>query len=348
MSGSTNLISIYSYDDDMNILVTGCFGFIGSHLCQHLIQRGHEVIGLDNLTPYEFEEFVGDKAYTVQSHELKLENLKLISDSTSSGNKQFKFYQLDLNHDLNKRLPQVDLVIHLAARAGVRPSIADPQGYIDTNITGTCNMLEYMRHAGVKKMVFASSSSVYGNNKVPFSESDMTDESVSPYAFTKKACEVMNHSYHEIYDLDIVNLRFFTVYGPRQRPDLAIHKFARQIKAEHPVTMYGDGSMSRDYTYIDDTCDGILKASDHVMTNEGVFETLNLGNSNPTRLDDLIDLIYDQIGTERKITRLPEQPGDVKSTYADVSRAKELIGYDPQTPIEEGIEKFAAWFKTQQ
>lgn len=312
-----------------SILLTGCAGFIGSHLTERLLNLGYHVIGIDN-----FDSFYPKKVK-------KRNMLDFIQNSN------FDFYELDLriNSSLDGIDFGVDLVVHLAGKAGVRPSIEDPQGYINSNISATRNVLDFMQKKGVKKLAFASSSSVYGNNKeVPFSESHNVDHVISPYAFSKKSCEVLNHSYHHLYDFDIINMRFFTVFGPRQRPDLAIHKFLKLFRNNQSIPMFGDGSSARDYTYVDDTVDGIVKSCDYLFAHEKVFETINLGNSYPILLRDMIDTIAKTANCKPVIKHLPMQAGDVEQTYADISRAKELIGYDPKVPFEEGIKRFVSWF----
>jgi UDP-glucuronate 4-epimerase len=314
---------------EKTILVTGCAGFIGSHLSERLLSLGYKVIGIDN-----FDTFYPKK--------VKEENLNGFLQNSS-----FVFHELDLRIDssLDVIEDHIDLVVHLAGKAGVRPSIEDPQGYIDSNITATRNVLDFMRKKGIKKLAFASSSSVYGNNKdVPFSEKHNVDYAISPYAFSKKSCEVLNHSYHHLYDLDIINMRFFTVFGPRQRPDLAIHKFLKLFRNKLPIPMFGDGSTARDYTFVDDTVDGIVKSCNYLFNHEQVFETINLGNSYPILLRDMIDIIAKNAKCEPQINHLPMQAGDVDQTYADISRAKKLIGYNPQVSFEEGIKRFIDWF----
>ena len=233
-------------------------------------------------------------------------------------------------------------MVHLAARAGVRPSIEQPLLYQDVNVHGTCVILEAMRTFGVRKMIFAGSSSVYGNNpKVPFSESDNVDNPISPYAATKKAGELMCHTYHHLFGMDITCLRFFTVYGARQRPDLAIHKFTRLIEEGKPIPVFGDGSMMRDHTYIGDIISGVMRAIEKC----GGFHIYNLGESQPISLSDLIAAIEKALGKKAVIQRLPPQPGDVERTYADISRARAEIGYEPQTALAEGLARFVEWFR---
>lgn len=309
-----------------NILVTGGAGFIGSNLIDQLLFLGHKVICLDNFDPFY------DK-------KVKLENL---ADAYEHQN--FVLIEGDIRNqaDLEKcfSLQPIDLVIHLAAKAGVRPSIKDPKEYYDVNVAGTLNILEAMRNYGVKKFLFASSSSVYGNNrKTPFSESDSVDNPISPYAASKKSGELICHSYHHLYGFDIFCLRFFTVYGPRQRPDLAIHKFTNQILKNQSIEVYGDGSSARDYTYINDTVNGIIKASECL---EG-FDIFNLGESKVISLLEMIETIEKLLGKKAIKKFLPVQPGDVDITFADITKSKKMIGYDPQWNFEIGLKEFLKW-----
>ena len=315
-----------------NILITGAAGFIGSHTAEKFLQRGCNVIGFDN-----FDSFY--------PREIKERNLK-----TALAVKNFSFIEGDITKisDLEKLPAEIDLVIHLAAKAGVRPSIENPSAYINTNINGTQNILEWMRKRKISKMIFASSSSVYGNNlKVPFSETDNVDFPISPYAFTKKACELINHNYHHLYNIDIINLRFFTVYGERQRPDLAIHKFTKNIFEGKPIPMFGDGSTARDYTYIADIVNGIAASYDYLISHNDVFEIINLGNSSPVDLKTLIEKIYTATGATTQIEKLPKQAGDVERTFADISKANFFLNYEPRTTLDEGLKKFAEWFKSE-
>lgn len=310
------------------ILVTGCAGFIGSHVSQALLDKGYKVVGVDN-----FDNFY--------SREIKENNLANFSDHVN-----FKFLELDLRRreSFVQISSDIKAVIHLAAKAGVLPSLKDPKAYIEANIIATNNLLNFMNEKGIKKMLFASSSSVYGNNKkIPFSEKHSVDEPISPYAFTKRSCELMNYNYHKLYNLDVVNLRFFTVYGPGQRPDLAIHKFFNLIGQDKPIQMYGDGSTARDYTYVEDTVSGILAALNYIFQNKEVYEIVNLGNNAPIELKELIDVIYKVSGKEPNIQREAMKPGDVDITYADISKAQKLFGYNPQTTFEEGVRKFKKW-----
>ncbi len=312
----------------MKVLVTGGAGFIGSHFCEYLLDREHEVVALDNFNDYYDP---GIKRRNVESF---------------SGRNGAELVEGDiLDTDLLDRLfsqHRFDAVVHLAARAGVRPSLQQPKLYERVNVQGTIEILEQAQKHGVKKIVVASSSSVYGNNKkVPFSESDSVDHPISPYAATKKACELISYTYHHLYDLDITCLRFFTVYGPRQRPDMAIHKFTALIAKGEPIPMYGDGSTQRDYTYITDILDGVYKSLLHC---DG-YHIYNLGESRTIRLRDLIQLIEEAYGKKAEIRQLPMQPGDVQITYADISRAKHELGYNPQVDVADGVQEFVKWFK---
>tara|TARA_R110001583_G_scaffold190000_1_gene353855 strand:- start:5334 stop:6275 length:942 start_codon:yes stop_codon:yes gene_type:complete len=313
-------------------MVTGCAGFIGSHVSEKLLSEGYKVVGIDNFDPF-YPRKVKEKNMMNFLH-----------------HPHFTFYEIDLRDAsaLNQIEKNVEIIIHLAGKAGVRPSIEDPQSYIENNIIASNNILEYMRSKHIKKMAFASSSSIYGNaKKVPFQEKDKFDNPISPYAFSKKSCELQNFTYHHLYDLDIINLRFFTVYGPRQRPDLAIHKFLSLIRKGEVIPVYGDGTSARDYTYIDDTVSGILKAMKYLEFHKSVYETVNLGNSFPILLGDLIATIGQIAKAEVLIKRMPNQAGDVSQTYADISYAKKLLGYQPKIKFREGIEKFVSWYDNQ-
>ncbi|NPA36603.1 MAG: NAD-dependent epimerase/dehydratase family protein [Chlorobi bacterium] len=312
------------------ILVTGSAGFIGSHLCEHLISQGYDVVGIDNFDPFYRKE------YKIHNHNVNL------------GKDNYTFFEVDLKKKdlLVPAFTDVGVVIHLAGKAGVRPSIEDPGAYIDNNIIVTQNILDVMKENGIKKMLFASSSSVYGNNPdTPWSEELDVNNPISPYAFTKKACELQNHTYHHLYGMDILNLRFFTVFGPRQRPDLAIHKFIKMMFRGEPIPMFGDGSTSRDYTYVKDTVSGITGALEYIIENDNVFDVVNLGHNHPVKLIDLINAIGKATGKTPVIERKPMQPGDVNVTYADIKKAKLMFGYNPRTPLEEGLSRFVEWFR---
>ena len=314
-----------------SILITVAAGFIGSHLSEAFLARGDHVIGVDNFDPF-------------YPRELKERNLSAIRQHDG-----FTFIEADCAdvHGIERAFQQpVDAIVHLAARAGVRPSIADPLGYTRANIVATQVMLEAAHRHGVNRFVFGSSSSVYGNNeKVPFSEDDAVDRPISPYAATKRACELICHTYHHLYDMSVLCLRFFTVYGPRQRPDLAIRKFTRLLLEGEPIPFYGDGTSERDYTWIDDIIQGVVAATDRTRSSPGEFEIINLGESRTTSLERLVDLIAGAAGIEPKLQRLPMQPGDVNRTFADVSKARNLLGYRPTTPVEDGIPRFVEWLK---
>jgi UDP-glucuronate 4-epimerase len=314
------------------ILLTGAAGFIGSHLTDRLLARGEEVVGLDL-----FDAFY-DPA-------IKERNLASARDHQG-----FTLVRGDIRDtDLLRSLPaDVGAVVHLAARAGVRPSIQDPALYTSVNVLGTTTLLDFARERGIRPFVFASSSSVYGNNeKVPFHEEDRVDHPISPYAATKKAGELLCHTATHLDGITTACLRFFTVYGPRQRPDLAIHKFARLMAAGEEIPMFGDGSTQRDYTYIDDILDGVEGALDFARREEARFEIFNLGESRTVSLTEMIQVVGEEMGVEPRIRRLPMQPGDVLRTWADVSRARELLGYDPRTDFREGIRRFVEWFRAE-
>lgn len=313
-------------------LITGGAGFIGSSLSERLIKEGNRVVAIDN-----FCNFYNP---TIKENNVK----ELIKNSN------FKLYRNDIrDRESVKKIFEennIDIVMHLAAMAGVRPSIENPVLYQEVNCMGTQNILEEMKAHNVKNLVMASSSSVYGNCKeVPFKENMIVDFAISPYAATKKANEVMTHVYHKLFDMNVIMLRFFTVYGPKQRPDLAINKFTRLMLEDKEIPMFGDGTTSRDYTYIDDIVDGIIRSCNYVENNNDVYEILNLGNSSPVSLKEMINIIGQVIGTEPKIKQLPMQPGDVDRTFADISKAKKLIGYNPKTSFKEGIENFVEWYK---
>ena len=315
--------------------ITGGAGFIGSSLSTRLINEGNKVIAIDN-----FCDFYDEK--------VKENNVKDLLQ-----NENFKLYRADIrDRQALKKIfdeNEIDVVMHLAAMAGVRPSIENPVLYQEVNCMGTQNILEEMKAHNVKNLVMASSSSVYGNCKeVPFREDMIVDFAISPYAATKKANEVMTHVYHKLFNMNVIMLRFFTVYGPKQRPDLAINKFTRLMLNNEEIPMFGDGSTSRDYTYIDDIVDGIMKSCEYTMSHENVYEILNLGNSSPVSLKEMINTIAKTIGVEAKIKQLPMQPGDVDRTYADVSKAKNLIGYEPKISFEDGIRNFVNWYKENQ
>ena len=312
--------------------ITGGAGFIGSTLSEKLLSLGNKVVVIDNFCDF----------YNLAIKENNVKDLLL--------NPNFKLYRADIrDREAVKKIfdeNKIDVVMNLAAMAGVRPSIENPCLYQEVNCLGLQNILEEMKLHNVKNGVLASSSSVYGNCKeVPFREDMIVDFAISPYAATKKANEVMAHVYHKLYDMNIMMLRFFTVYGPKQRPDLAINKFTRLMLEDKEIPMFGDGTTSRDYTYVDDIVDGIIKSCEYTLNNKNVYEILNIGNSSPTSLKEMINTIARVLDVEPKIKQLPMQPGDVDRTFADISKAKKLIGYEPKTTFEDGIRKFVNWYK---
>ena len=310
----------------MRILVTGGAGFIGSHLVEKLLSLGHDVGILD-----DFNDF-----YDPQ---IKRQNIAMVA-------KDVAIHHLDLrDSDAVRNLfhrEKFEAIAHLAARAGVRPSIQNPQLYYDTNVDGTLHLLEAARVTGVERFIFASSSSVYGNSKtVPFSEDRQLIQTLSPYGATKVAGEFLCSTYSHLYGIRMVALRYFTVYGPRQRPDLAIHQFTRRIHAGKPIDQFGDGTTRRDYTYIDDIIQGTMAA---LTYNGPMFDIFNLGENETIQLRDLIAGIENALGEKARINRLPQQPGDMPMTYADISKARKLLGYNPSTRLSDGLPRFVEWF----
>ena len=313
----------------MSILITGAAGFIGSHLVDALLNKGHSVVGIDN-----FNDFY-------------LPTIKHSNISKSSDHTKFTLYQgsiLDkscLDNIIRKHT--FTAVIHLAAYAGVRPSINNPDLYYSTNIDGTKNILDMAIDNGCKRVLVASSSSVYGNNKkVPFSETDIVDHPISPYAATKKMTEIMAYNYHHLYELEIACLRFFTVYGPRQRPEMAIHKFCRMICNGETIPVYNHGNCLRDYTYVDDIVQGILAILDAKTL---TYDVVNLGESQTISTLELIKLLEQECGKKAILNLMESQQGDVEQTFADISHAKSVYGYKPQYPIQKGIKEFVKWYK---
>jgi len=315
-----------------NILITGGAGFIGSHLVERLLREGlWDVTVIDDLNDF-------------YSPEIKRANLKTLREFGD-----FEFVEADIRsaEKLRTVFDKTDFntIVHLAARAGVRPSLCHPTLYTETNINGTLNLLEIARDFGIGQFVFGSSSSVYGiNGKLPFSEDDRIHLPISPYAATKAAGELLCHTYSHLFNIRTVCLRFFTVYGARQRPDLAIHKFSRLISEGKPIQVFGDGSTRRDYTYIDDIIQGVRASIDY---QESMHEIFNLGESQTVELSHLIELLEGSLGQKAIIDRQPMQPGDVPITYADISKARKLLNYNPQTKIEDGIPKFVEWYGSQ-
>ena len=312
------------------ILVTGGAGFIGSHLCGRLLRDGYHVICIDN-----FDSFYDPN--------IKVKN---VEEMVKEFPQWFELITGDIrNHEHLAEIfkkNRIDFVIHLAARAGVRPSIEQPLLYQDVNIKGMIVLLEACKEYGIKDFIFASSSSVYGENqRVPFSEEDLDIQPISPYGATKRAGELLCYSYHHLYGINIACLRIFTAYGPRQRPEMAIHKFTRLVDQGEKIPIYGDGSSRRDYTYIDDLIEGIIA----IIQRHRGFETYNLGESQTTTLKELIQMIEEALGKKANIEWLESQPGDVSITYADISKAKRMLGYQPKVKMEEGIKRFVEWYK---
>lgn len=312
------------------VLVTGGAGFIGSHLVDRLLEADDHIVCLDNFDPYYEPEI---KRGNIERN-LGKENFELIeADIRDKDNLEEVF----LTHS-------IDTIVHLAARAGVRPSIQNPALYQDVNIRGTINLLELSKEYGIGNFIFGSSSSVYGiGTRVPFSEAGEVDRPVSPYAASKRAGELFCYTYHQLYRIPITCLRFFTVYGPRQRPEMAIHKFTRLIDQGQEISQYGDGTSKRDYTYVSDIIDGIMSAVDKKFD----YEIINLGDSEPVELKYLISQIEENLGKRAKIDQLPDQPGDVPITYADISKAGKLLDYRPKVKTEKGIELFIGWYRNQ-
>ena len=312
------------------VLVTGAAGFIGSHLVEALVGRGDEVVGIDNFDPF-------------YPRVVKERNLRDMGPGPG-----FTFHEQDIRdvEALRGRLTRDTAIVHLAARAGVRPSLADPVGYADTNVTGTAAVLEAARRAGVSRIVLGSSSSVYGDSTpAPFRESAVAVEPVSPYAATKRAAELLLAAVAPIYGFRSAALRFFTVYGPRQRPDLAIHAFARRMMAGEVITLFGDGSQARDYTYCDDIVAGVVAAIDWTRTAPVGMEVFNLGGNRSVPTRAMLDEIAAALGIEPRVEWAPMQPGDVQRTAADLTRSGAVLGYAPRTPFPEGIRRFVGWFR---
>ena len=314
------------------ILITGGAGFIGSTLTKRLLKEGYEVICIDNFNDYydpklkerNVKEFLKKSNYHL--YRVDIRNMKEISNVFDENS--------------------IDLVVHLAAMAGVRSSIENPILYQEVNGIGTQNILEASKNHHISSLVMASSSSVYGNCKeVPFREDMIVDYAISPYAATKKANEVMAHVYHKLYDMNIIMLRFFTVYGPKQRPDLAINKFTKLMLEGKEIPMYGDGTTSRDYTYIDDIVDGIIKSCHYVDENEDVYEIINLSSHHPISLKEMIDTLAKELNISPIIKQLPMQPGDVDCTFADITKAQKLLNYNPKTTFQDGIKNFIKWYR---
>lgn len=318
----------------MRIVLTGGAGFIGSHFAERLLGAGHEILALDNFDP-------------TYPREYKERNI-----AGARARDSYRFVEGDIRDAVLVRELfrdwSPDVLVHLAAKAGVRASLTDPAGYMDVNLNGTLTLLEAARELGVGKVLFASSSSVYGaNEKLPFSEEDRVDHPVSLYAMTKKAGEEILFAYHHLYGLDAVALRFFTVYGPRGRPEMAIHKFAHRIASGEPLPVFGEGRMQRDFTFIEDIVDGCSAALGYLTAGKPVYDVFNLAAGRTVELDEMITILEDRLGIPATRELLPMQPGDVRRTSGDITKAREILGYDPKVDIAAGIERFVEWYRSE-
>lgn len=322
------------------------------------MKTDNKIIAIDNFDKYysldikcrNILESVDKKGKLNFIADLKTREEKIKHLILNSSSENYKLYYCDIRdkNELEKifEKEKPEFIVNLAGLAGVRPSLEKPLEYEEVNVKGTMNILEICKKLGIKKFIQASSSSVYGNNKkAPFKETDIVDFAISPYAATKKSCEVIGHVYHKLYNIDMFQLRFFTVYGERQRPDLAIYKFTKMILEGEKIPFYGDGNTFRDYTYIKDIIQGIQKSIDYLKNNSNVYEIVNLGESHVVSLKEMVEVIENTLGIKAKIDKLPMQMGDVEKTYADINKAKTLIGYNPSTEFEDGIAKFIDWFK---
>ncbi|MBU3171042.1 GDP-mannose 4,6-dehydratase [Clostridium estertheticum] len=324
-----------------SILVTGGAGFIGSNLCDYLLKNNNKIIIVDNFNDF-YNPLIKRNNITKIQNSMKINNITGDNLIIKEGDIRDTIFLTKIFS-----LYKIDIVIHLAAMAGVRPSIINPFLYNEVNMTGTLNLLDLCNKYKINKFIFASSSSVYGNNeKLPFTESDPVDSPISPYGATKKSGELLCHVYSHLYGFNIACLRFFTVYGPRQRPDLAIYKFTESILKGNEISIFGDGTTKRDYTYIDDIVQGIDKAITWTIEGNNKYEIFNLGDSTTIMLKYMIERIEIELGTKAIIKYLPIQPGDVNITYANISKSKEILGYKPITNFDYGIHKFVKWFKT--
>lgn len=334
-------------------LVTGGAGFIGSTLSERILKAGNKVIALDNFNDFYDYKIKIDNVLEVNNKNLdikydkKEDNIRALKKMVDS--ERYKLEYVDIR-DLNElervfKEEKIDIVIHLAGLGGVRPSIENPLLYEEVNVRGTNNIFEIMRKTGVKKILAASSSSVYGNNEnVPFKETDVVDFAISPYAASKKANEVLAYTYHYLFNIDAIMLRFFTVFGPRQRPDLAIYKFTKLIDEKKEIPFFGDGNTSRDYTYVDDIVKGIMLLANYVENNSKIYEVVNIGGNDPISLKEMVEVIEEALGKEARINILPMQPGDVNRTYADLTKIRNLVGYKADNTFQQGIKKFVKWY----
>lgn len=331
----------------MKILVTGSAGFIGYYIAKHLVERGEQVVGLDNINDYYNPQLKYDRLAQTGISKEKIEYGKLVESNCYSN---YHFIKLDLiDREKLSRLfkkESFDYVCNLAAQAGVRYSIINPYAYIDSNIVGFINLLECCRNYPVRHLVYASSSSVYGlNTKVPYSEEDKVDQPVSLYAATKKANELMSHVYSKLYNIPSTGLRFFTVYGPWGRPDMAPMLFTKAILKEEPIKVFNEGNLYRDFTYIDDIAEGVIRVLDHYPTTEIPYMIYNIGCSHPVKLIDFIHILEDTLGKKAIMQMQPMQPGDVYQTYADTTHLAKNLDYRPSIPLVRGTELFVKWYK---
>jgi len=311
----------------MQVLLTGAAGFIGSHLAEALVRRGDDVTGVDSFDPF-------------YPRPVKERNLLELA-----GNPRFRLIEGDLRHADLPIAPET-VIVHMAAKAGVRPSLEAPAEYASINVEGTVRLLELARRVGARRFVFGSSSSVYGDTSpAPYREDAPAVETISPYGASKRSAELFCQTFAELYGMRIASLRFFTVYGPRQRPDLAIHKFTRLLATGRAVAQFGDGSAERDYTYVDDIVDGVVRAVDWTSASEPAHEIFNLGGGEPVRLDRLIGMLGEELGVTPRVEQHPPQLGDVRRTEADLGKAARVLGYRPSTPIAEGLARFVAWYR---
>jgi UDP-glucuronate 4-epimerase len=316
----------------MKIFVTGGAGFIGSHLCESLLSKNHTVVAIDNFDPF----------YDRSLKEANISGFKNSENFTLIENDLCNETFLDEHFSQNK----YDAVVHLAAKAGVRPSLKEPTGYVKANVDATVSLMNAMEKNNIKNFIFISSSSIYGKStKIPFKEETDFDDAISVYAATKQSGEIFTRMFHNLYDFNVINLRLFTVYGPRQRPDLAIHKFLKASYLQEEITLFGDGSMARDYTFVLDTVTGIEGALNRVTSESGLYETYNLGNSSPVSLKNLIESIEETTQIPLKIKKADVPPGDVPITFADISKAQKMLNYRPEIELKEGLHKMAEWIR---
>jgi len=340
--------------EDATILVTGGAGFIGSHVCEKLLEEGYTVVSIDNYNDYYNPQWKRENIAQIQAQQAPFQN-------KGSASKRFFAYEGDiLQEDQLRKIAKnhrIHAIVHLAARAGVRQSIENPLLYTKVNINGTVQILSFARRTGIKNIIIGSSSSVYGvQTKIPYKETEVVEEQISPYAVTKRVGELLASTHHQLYHLNIVCLRFFTVYGPRGRPDMAPYKFTKAVLEEKEVEMYGNGETKRDYTYVGDIAHGVFKAVQFLETqnqgnrevqNQGVFEIINLGQGRPIDLKSFIQVVETEVGKKARLKQVPPKPGDVPLTFADIRKAKKLLGYEPSVEVQEGMKAFVTWYQNE-